>query len=57
MKAFYPIFSELKHKLCNSLTETKNMDAIITGNILDFSKSKLPVFRPSDFFTRFSKTI
>ncbi len=53
-QAFLSNFSDFGDGLINSLAETNNMDAIITGNIPDFSKSNLPVFRPADFISRFS---
>jgi len=52
--AFASSFSDFEDGLINSLAETKNMDAILTGNVSDFSNSSLPVFRPVDFITLFS---
>lgn len=53
-KAFSSNISDFEDGLINALAETNNMDAIITGNIPDFSGSNLPVYRPSDFITLFS---
>jgi predicted nucleic acid-binding protein len=53
-QAFSCNFSDFEDGLINALAETTGMDAIITGNISDFSKSNLPVYRPSDFIALFS---
>lgn len=53
-RAFSSDFSDFEDGLINALAETNNMDAIITGNIRDFSGSKLPVYRPVDFITLLS---
>lgn len=46
-------FSDFEDGLINALAEKKSMDAIITGNVKDFSKSSLPVYRPIDFVALF----
>ena len=46
-------FSDFEDGLVNALAEKKRMDAIITSNIKDFSKSSLPVYRPVDFVALF----
>ncbi|MGV8137024.1 MAG: PIN domain-containing protein [Mangrovibacterium sp.] len=52
--AFSCNFSDFEDGLINALAETTGMDAIITGNISDFSNSNLPVYRPADFIALFS---
>ena len=51
--AFSSDFSDFEDGLINSLAETGGMDAILTNNISDFSKSTLPVYRPEDFLALF----
>lgn len=53
-QAFSSNFPDFEDGLINALAETNNMDAIITGNIPDFSNSDLPVYRPAEFITLFS---
>lgn len=53
-QAFSSNFSDFEDGLINALAETNSMNAIITGNIRDFSNSNLPVYRPTDFITLFS---
>lgn len=48
-RAFISNFSDFEDALINSLAETHNMDAILTSNITDFTKSTLPAYRPVDF--------
>lgn len=52
--AFVSGFSDFEDGLVNSLAETSDMDSIITNNISDFSRSALPVYRPSDFIVLFN---
>lgn len=51
--AFASDFSDFEDGLINALAETNNMNAIITNNVSDFSKSALPVYRPSEFVALF----
>lgn len=46
-------FSDFEGGLVNVLAEKNSMNAIITNNIRDFSKSSLPVYRPLDFVALF----
>lgn len=50
-RAFISNFPDFEDALINSLAESHNMDAIITNNIADFIRSKLPVYRPVDFIS------
>ena len=52
--AFASGFSDFEDGLVNSLAVTNKMDAIITNNTSDFSRSALPVYRPADFIVLFS---
>lgn len=52
-RAFASNFSDFEDALINSLAVTYNMDAILTNNISDFTKSDLPVYRPVDFIALF----
>ena len=52
-RAFSSNFSDFEDGLINSLAEVNSMDAIITGNVADFTKSSLPVYRPEDFVAMF----
>ena len=52
-RAFSSNFSDFEDGLINSLAEENNMDAIITDNVADFTKSSLPVYRPEDFVAIF----
>lgn len=52
-QAFASNFSDFEDGLINALAETSKIDAIITQNISDFSKSNLPVYRPSEFIALF----
>ena len=47
-------FSDFENGLINSLAETNGMNAILTHNISDFSKSTLPVYRPDDNIVDFA---
>jgi predicted nucleic acid-binding protein len=51
--AFASNFSDFEDGLINALAETSNIDAIITQNISDFSKSTIPVYRPNEFIAFF----
>jgi len=51
--AFSSDFPDFEDSMINTLAETSNMDAIITNNINDFSRSSLPVYRPLDFVSLF----
>ncbi len=51
--AFTSGFPDFEDGMINALAETSNMDAIITNNINDFSRSSLPVYRPVDFISLF----
>ena len=51
--AFSAGFPDFEDGLINALAETSNMDAIITNNISDFSRSSLPVYRPVDFISMY----
>lgn len=53
-KAFVSNFSDFEDALINSLAETNNLDAVITHNVSDFSKSVLPVYRPAEFIALFN---
>ncbi len=52
-RAFSSGFSDFEDGLINSLAEENKMDAIITGNVADFNKSSLPVYRPEEFLALF----
>lgn len=51
--AFSSDFPDFEDSMMNALAETSNMDAIITNNINDFSRSSLPVYRPVEFISLF----
>ncbi len=53
-QAFASHFSDFEDGLINALAETNNVDAIITHNISDFSKSALPVYRPAEFIALYN---
>jgi predicted nucleic acid-binding protein len=52
-QAFSSDFPDFEDGLINALAETSQIDAIITNNVSDFSRSSLPVYRPSDFISLF----
>lgn len=52
-RAFASNFSDFEDGLINALAETNDMNAIITNNVSDFSKSALPVYRPAEFVALF----
>ncbi len=52
-RAFSSSFSDFEDGLINSIAEENSMNAIITGNVADFTKSSLPVYRPEDFVAMF----
>ena len=51
--AFSSDFPDFEDGMINALAESGNMDAIITNNIDDFSRSTLPVYRPLEFISLF----
>lgn len=51
--AFSSGFSDFEDGMINALAESGHMDAIITNNIDDFTRSSLPVFRPMEFISLF----
>jgi len=52
-KAFTSDFPDFEDALINALAETYQIDAIMTNNVADFSRSSIPIYRPSEFISLF----